>query len=64
MYGKDLHEFCVSQGFAPRLLAFEELPGGWLGVTNGISLVGVRRRRVAIPFFVFVFVFLNPLLCA
>jgi serine/threonine protein kinase len=31
-YSKELHEFCVSQGFAPRLLAFEELPGGWLGV--------------------------------
>lgn len=32
-YGKELHDFCTEQGFAPRLLAYEELPGGWFGVT-------------------------------
>ncbi len=31
-YGMDLHLFCASMGFAPKLLAFERLPGGWFGV--------------------------------
>jgi serine/threonine protein kinase len=30
-YSKDLHMFCASIGFAPELLAFERLPGGWFG---------------------------------
>jgi serine/threonine protein kinase len=28
-YGKDVHLWCAEQGFAPKLLAFEVLPGGW-----------------------------------
>ena len=28
-YSKDVHKFCASKGFAPRLEGFEELPGGW-----------------------------------
>jgi serine/threonine protein kinase len=28
-YSKDVHKFCASKGFAPRLGGFEELPGGW-----------------------------------
>jgi hypothetical protein len=31
-YGKDLHQFCAKEGWAPALLAFEELFGGWVGV--------------------------------
>jgi hypothetical protein len=31
-YGKELHEFCASIGYAPELLGFERLPGGWFGV--------------------------------
>jgi len=31
-YGKELHHFCASHDFAPKLLAFEELPGGWFGI--------------------------------
>ncbi|KAF9002685.1 hypothetical protein BDQ17DRAFT_1356689 [Cyathus striatus] len=31
-YGKDVHEWCVRQGFAPELIAFETLPGGWFMV--------------------------------
>ncbi|KAF8881314.1 hypothetical protein BD779DRAFT_1445596, partial [Infundibulicybe gibba] len=31
-YGRDAHTWCASQYFAPRLLGFEELPGGWLMV--------------------------------
>jgi hypothetical protein len=28
-YGKDVHLWCANEGFAPRLIAFERLPGGW-----------------------------------
>lgn len=35
-YGKDLHIFSADQGFAPKLLAFEELPGGWCAVVMDI----------------------------
>jgi len=28
-YLKDVHEFCASKGFAPKLEGFEGLPGGW-----------------------------------
>ena len=31
-YSKELHEFCALRNHAPQLLAFEELPGGWLGI--------------------------------
>jgi hypothetical protein len=31
-YSKELHHFCASHNFAPKLLAFEELPGGWFGI--------------------------------
>ena len=31
-YGKDLHYFCAQKGYAPKLLGFERLPGGWFGV--------------------------------
>ena len=32
MYSKELHEFCAARNYAPRLLAFEKLPGGWFGI--------------------------------
>lgn len=28
-YSIELHEFCADRGLAPRILAYEELPGGW-----------------------------------
>jgi hypothetical protein len=28
-YGKDVHIWCADKGFAPRLIAFDELPGNW-----------------------------------
>ena len=28
-YSKDVHAFCASEGFAPTLKGFNELPGGW-----------------------------------
>lgn len=31
-YGRDLHIFAADQGFAPKLLAYEKLPGGWCAV--------------------------------
>jgi len=31
-YGKDVHVWCTTQKFAPRLLGFEALPGGWFMV--------------------------------
>jgi len=31
-YGKELHEFCADQNYSPKLLAYERLPGDWIGV--------------------------------
>jgi hypothetical protein len=31
-YGKDVHIWCANKGYAPKLLAYEELPGGWFMV--------------------------------
>ncbi|KAF8554451.1 hypothetical protein OG21DRAFT_1484651 [Imleria badia] len=31
-YSYDLHTFCAGKGFAPKLLGFERLPGGFFGV--------------------------------
>ena len=31
-YGKELHEFCANQNYSPKLLAYERLPGDWIGV--------------------------------
>lgn len=31
-YGKELHLFCAKKNRAPKLLAFERLPGNWYGV--------------------------------
>ena len=31
-YGRELHQFCTSINHAPKLLAFERLPGGWFGI--------------------------------
>jgi hypothetical protein len=28
-YGEDVHSWCAAKGFAPRILAYESLPGGW-----------------------------------
>ncbi|KAK2459838.1 hypothetical protein APHAL10511_008159 [Amanita phalloides] len=31
-YSIELHHFCAESGYAPRILAFEKLPGGWHAV--------------------------------
>jgi len=31
-YGRELHEFCADHLYSPKLLAYERLPGGWIGV--------------------------------
>jgi len=31
-YRKELHEFCANQNYSPKLLAYERLPGDWIGV--------------------------------
>ncbi|KAF8804084.1 hypothetical protein BYT27DRAFT_7108055, partial [Phlegmacium glaucopus] len=31
-YSIDLHAFCAERGFAPHILAFEQLPGGWKAI--------------------------------
>lgn len=31
-YSIELHDFCAKSGHAPRILAFERLPGGWYAV--------------------------------
>jgi hypothetical protein len=41
-YGKELHEFCASVGYAPELLGFERLPGGWFGVAMRYFSSAVR----------------------
>ena len=28
-YGVDVHRWCASKGFAPQLIAYHDLPGGW-----------------------------------
>ncbi|KAH6905113.1 protein kinase subdomain-containing protein PKL/ccin9 [Coprinopsis sp. MPI-PUGE-AT-0042] len=32
MYGLPLHEYCLRHGHAPKILAFEKLPGGWYAI--------------------------------
>ena len=41
-YSKELHEFCSMRHFAPQLLAFEEFPGGWLGIAMEYFPTAVR----------------------
>ena len=31
-YGRELHEFCAEHHYSPKLLAYERLSGGWIGV--------------------------------
>jgi hypothetical protein len=31
-YSMTVHDFCAPKGFAPALLGFDQLPGGWLMV--------------------------------
>ena len=31
-YSVDLHDYCFRAGHAPKLLAYEALPGGWYGI--------------------------------
>ena len=41
-YGKEVHEFCALRNYAPQLLAFEELPGGWFGIAMECFLEAVN----------------------
>ncbi|KAG7085640.1 hypothetical protein E1B28_003187 [Marasmius oreades] len=34
-YCQVLHNFCAEKGMAPKLLGYENLPGGWIGVVMG-----------------------------
>jgi hypothetical protein len=40
-YGVDVHMFCASIQHAPELLAFERLPGGWIGIA--MELLSAKR---------------------
>ncbi|KAG2015221.1 protein kinase subdomain-containing protein PKL/ccin9 [Coprinopsis cinerea AmutBmut pab1-1] len=31
-YCRELHEYCYNKGYAPKLLGFQQLPGGWYGI--------------------------------
>ena len=50
-YGKDVHMWCAAEGFAPRLIAFEALAGGWWMVVmelldkSWICLAETKDRR-------------------
>jgi hypothetical protein len=37
-YGRDVHIWCAEKGFAPNLIAFKVLPGGW-HIVRGTSIV-------------------------
>ena len=44
-YSIELHEFCANSGHAPRILAFERLPGGWYAVAMEYIESGVSITR-------------------
>ena len=41
-YGKELHQFCATRNYVPKLLAFEKLPGGWFGIAMEYLSEAVR----------------------
>ncbi|KAJ3500012.1 hypothetical protein NLJ89_g9980 [Agrocybe chaxingu] len=51
-YSAELHAFCADSGHAPRILAFEKLPGGWLAVameyiSSGVTTTTAASSRLA-----------------
>ncbi|KAI0029557.1 hypothetical protein K488DRAFT_56095, partial [Vararia minispora EC-137] len=44
-YSCDVHAFCATRGRAPNLLAYECLPGGWIGVA--MEFVDIRDHLAA-----------------
>ncbi|KAF8958694.1 hypothetical protein BDZ97DRAFT_1840869 [Flammula alnicola] len=40
-YSVELHAFCAQRGYAPRILAFERLPGGWKAIAMEYIASGV-----------------------
>ncbi|KAL3669398.1 hypothetical protein V7S43_005794 [Phytophthora oleae] len=47
-YGKEVHEFCSTAGFAPELLFYESLPNGWIFVVmEKLSLLPLRQANAA-----------------
>jgi len=41
-YSIELHRFCEKEGLAPKLLGFEQLPGGWFALAmEKVDVVGV-----------------------
>ncbi|KAG1843411.1 hypothetical protein C8R48DRAFT_837810 [Suillus tomentosus] len=50
-YSKEVHQRCASDGFAPALLGFEQLPGGWyMVVMEMITDDYCRLQEIAVPY--------------
>ncbi|CAA7270365.1 unnamed protein product [Cyclocybe aegerita] len=51
-YSAELHAFCADSDHAPRFLAFEKLPGGWLAVameyiSSGVTITTATSSQLA-----------------
>jgi serine/threonine protein kinase len=43
-YGREVHEYCAKKGFAPKLLSYEEIPGGWIFILmENVELESISR---------------------
>ncbi|KAG1792983.1 uncharacterized protein HD556DRAFT_1527757 [Suillus plorans] len=50
-YSKEVHQRCASDGFAPALLGFEQLPGGWyMIVMEMITDDYCRLQDITVPY--------------
>ncbi|KAG2116464.1 uncharacterized protein F5147DRAFT_568096, partial [Suillus discolor] len=50
-YSKEVHQRCASDGFAPALLGFEQLPGGWyMIVMEMITDDYCRLQEITVPY--------------
>ncbi|KAH9978446.1 hypothetical protein BJV74DRAFT_798374 [Russula compacta] len=50
-YSEDLHNLCTDKGLAPKLLAFEELPGGWIVMVQTMHDDGYAHGDLRHPCF-------------
>ncbi|KIL70470.1 hypothetical protein M378DRAFT_68187 [Amanita muscaria Koide BX008] len=48
-YPIELHEFCANSGHAPRIFAFEQLPGGWCAVVMDYIESGLPITDPSLP---------------
>ncbi|KIL58229.1 hypothetical protein M378DRAFT_181377 [Amanita muscaria Koide BX008] len=48
-YPIELHEFCANSGHAPRIFAFEQLPGGWCAVAMEYIESGLPITDPSLP---------------